>query len=113
MLEESCLNDLYRYGYILIKLCSYLWQILQRLTRLCVQETAEPGAKKSRKHEQRLLRNMNACAVVLELLQIPYDKVNIREQEKSAFVCEAPHDKTNKMTVGPAKTQISLGICPV
>ena len=26
---------------------------------------------------------------------------------------EAPHDKTNKMTVHPAKTQISLGICPV
>ena len=26
---------------------------------------------------------------------------------------EPPHDKTNKMTVRPAKTQISLGICPV
>ena len=26
---------------------------------------------------------------------------------------EPPHDKTNKMTVCPAKTQISLGICPV
>ena len=26
---------------------------------------------------------------------------------------EPPHDKTNKMTVGPAKTQISLGFCPV
>ena len=26
---------------------------------------------------------------------------------------ELPHDKTNKMTVRPAKTQISLGICPV
>ena len=24
-----------------------------------------------------------------------------------------PHDKTNKMTVRPAKTRISLGICPV
>ena len=29
------------------------------------------------------------------------------------FVFEPPHDKTNKMTVCPAKTQISLGICPV
>ena len=27
--------------------------------------------------------------------------------------CEPPHDKTNKMTVRPAKTQISLGIRPV
>ena len=26
---------------------------------------------------------------------------------------ELSHDKTNKMTVRPAKTQISLGICPV
>ena len=26
---------------------------------------------------------------------------------------EPPHDKTNKMAVRPAKTQISLGICPV
>ena len=26
---------------------------------------------------------------------------------------EPPHDKPNKMTVRPAKTQISLGICPV
>ena len=26
---------------------------------------------------------------------------------------EPPRDKTNKMTVRPAKTQISLGICPV
>ena len=24
---------------------------------------------------------------------------------------QLPHDKTNKMTVRPAKTQISLGIC--
>ena len=26
---------------------------------------------------------------------------------------EPPHDKTNKMNVCPAKTQISIGICPV
>ena len=26
---------------------------------------------------------------------------------------EPPHDKTNKMAVRPAKTQTSLGICPV
>lgn len=32
--------------------------------------------RKSRKQQQRLLRNMGAHAVVLELLQIPYEKVN-------------------------------------
>ncbi|XP_029648662.1 inositol 1,4,5-trisphosphate receptor type 1 isoform X5 [Octopus sinensis] len=48
-------------------------EILLRLTKLCVQETSE-GNKKPRKHEQRLLRNMAAHSVVLELLQIPFDK---------------------------------------
>ena len=47
--------------------------ILQRLTRLCVQETADPYVKKPKTHEQRLLRNMSAHQVVLELLQIPYE----------------------------------------
>ena len=50
-------------------------EILLRLIRLCVQEAH--GAKKPRKHEQRLLRNMGAHQVVLELLQIPYDKVSL------------------------------------
>ena len=31
----------------------------------------------------------------------------------SFFLSEPPHDKTSKMTVRPAKTQVSLGICPV
>ena len=29
------------------------------------------------------------------------------------YIFEQRHQKTNKMAVGPAKTQISLGICPV
>lgn len=48
-------------------------QILERLTGLCVQD--QGGTKKPRKHEQRLLRNMGAHLVVLELLQIPFEKV--------------------------------------
>ena len=47
--------------------------ILERLTRLAMQEHG--GSKKPKKHEQRLLRNMGAHAVVLELLQIPFEKV--------------------------------------
>ncbi|KAG1683402.1 Inositol 1,4,5-trisphosphate receptor [Nymphon striatum] len=53
--------------------CQRLKKILQRIISLCVQETSS-GGYKPRKHEQRLLRNMGAHAVVLELLQIPYDK---------------------------------------
>ena len=48
-------------------------EVLERLTKLCVQST--PVGNKPRKHEQRLLRNMGAHSVVLELLQIPYEKV--------------------------------------
>ena len=33
------------------------------------------------------------------------------QKKKKSF--EPRHDKTNKMSVRPAKTQISLGICPV
>ena len=35
------------------------------------------------------------------------------EAENKIDINEPPHDKTNKMTVCPAKIQISLGICPV
>ncbi|CAM1322938.1 ITPR1 (predicted), partial [Pycnogonum litorale] len=52
--------------------CQRLKKILQRMISLCVQEYQ--GSLKPRKHEQRLLRNMGAHTVVLELLQIPYDK---------------------------------------
>lgn len=50
-------------------------QILLRLSRLCVQEGL--SGRKSKKQQQRLLRNMGAHAVVLELLQIPYEKVSM------------------------------------
>ncbi|KAK3103047.1 hypothetical protein FSP39_016030 [Pinctada imbricata] len=62
-------------------------QILIRLTKLCVQETNEPGVRKAKKHEQRLLRNMSAPNVVLELLQISYetnDDIRMHEVMKYA-----------------------------
>ncbi|XP_070192864.1 inositol 1,4,5-trisphosphate-gated calcium channel ITPR1-like isoform X2 [Littorina saxatilis] len=46
--------------------------ILSRLTRLCLQDLGVE-VKKPRKHEQRLLKNMGAHQVVLDLLKIPYD----------------------------------------
>uniref|UniRef100_A0A669DHK4 Inositol 1,4,5-trisphosphate receptor n=1 Tax=Oreochromis niloticus TaxID=8128 RepID=A0A669DHK4_ORENI len=54
------------YNYRVVK------EILLRLSRLCVQEGL--SGRKSKKQQQRLLRNMGAHAVVLELLQIPYEK---------------------------------------
>ena len=35
------------------------------------------------------------------------------QELKEETSCEPRHDKTNKISVRPAKTQISLGICPV
>ena len=55
-------------------------EILERLMKLCVSDVG--GEKKPKKHEQRLLRNMGAHAVVLELLQIPYEKVNWESGEE-------------------------------
>ncbi|XP_046882482.1 inositol 1,4,5-trisphosphate receptor type 1-like isoform X8 [Hypomesus transpacificus] len=62
------------YNYRVVK------EILLRLSRLCVQEGL--SGRKSKKQQQRLLRNMGAHSVVLELLQIPYEKgEDIRMQE--------------------------------
>ncbi|XP_071815438.1 inositol 1,4,5-trisphosphate receptor-like isoform X4 [Apostichopus japonicus] len=47
-------------------------EILKSLSSLCV--TYCTTTRKNQKHEQRLLRNMKAHGVVLELLQIPYDE---------------------------------------
>lgn len=42
---------------------------------MCVLEGI--SGKKNKKQQQRLLRNMGAHSVVLELLQIPYEKVRV------------------------------------
>ncbi|XP_066920904.1 inositol 1,4,5-trisphosphate-gated calcium channel ITPR1-like isoform X2 [Clytia hemisphaerica] len=52
-------------------------KILQRLCDLCL--TAD--GKRNRKHEQRLLRNMGAHNVVLDLLGIPYEKSDMQMRE--------------------------------
>uniref|UniRef100_A0A4W3IX07 Inositol 1,4,5-trisphosphate receptor n=1 Tax=Callorhinchus milii TaxID=7868 RepID=A0A4W3IX07_CALMI len=55
-------------------------EVLIRLSKLCVQEGS--SVRKSRKQQQRLLRNMGAHTVVLDLLQIPYEKAeDLRMQE--------------------------------
>ncbi|KAI4905751.1 hypothetical protein NFI96_018688 [Prochilodus magdalenae] len=51
----------------------FVKEILLRLSKLCVMECL--SGRKNKKQQQRLLRNMGAHSVVLELLQIPYEKV--------------------------------------
>nr|XP_056703464.1 inositol 1,4,5-trisphosphate receptor type 2 [Euleptes europaea] len=50
-------------------------EILIRLSKLCVQN------KKCRNQQQRLLKNMGAHCVVLDLLQIPYEKTDEKMNE--------------------------------
>jgi len=52
-------------------------QILQRFCDLCLTK----DKNQNRKHEQRLLKNMGAYTVVLDLLQIPYEKSDVRMRE--------------------------------
>ncbi|XP_062843047.1 inositol 1,4,5-trisphosphate receptor type 1 isoform X3 [Trichomycterus rosablanca] len=64
--DKNKMESTSSYNYRVVK------EILIRLSRLCVQEGV--SGKKSMKQQQRLLRNMGAHSVVLELLQIPYEK---------------------------------------
>ena len=86
-----------------------------------------------RKHDYCLQRrvcrsNRNSCnhpSVNLYSKQIVWQKNStcsylahtcswyIYNKNSLRFTNELPRDKTNKMVVRPAKTQISLGICPV
>lgn len=80
-------------------------EILLRLTKLCVQECPETGGKKPRKHEQRLLRNMAAQLVVLELLQIPFDKnQDVRMQE----IMKLAHEFLQSFCLGNPANQALL-----
>ena len=53
---------------------------------------------------------------VSDLLFTLFDVRRLWRRERADFVLflyEPPHDKINRMTVRPAKTQISMGIRPV
>uniref|UniRef100_A0A452SNZ2 Inositol 1,4,5-trisphosphate receptor n=1 Tax=Ursus americanus TaxID=9643 RepID=A0A452SNZ2_URSAM len=78
-------------------------QILIRLSKLCVQESA--SVRKSRKQQQRLLRNMGAHAVVLELLQIPYEKA---EDTKMQEIMRLAHEFLQNFCAGNQQNQALL-----
>ncbi|XP_066529146.1 inositol 1,4,5-trisphosphate-gated calcium channel ITPR1 isoform X3 [Hoplias malabaricus] len=85
------------YNYRVVK------EILLRLSKLCVQEAA--SGKKSKKQQQRLLRNMGAHSVVLELLQIPYEKgEDIRMQE----IMKLAHEFLQNFCAGNQQNQALL-----
>lgn len=81
-------------------------QILVRMNRLCVTKGQGPtSSPKPRKHEQRLLRNMGAHCVVLDLLEIPYDtKEDIRMNE----LMRLAHEFLQNFCLGNAQNQALL-----
>uniref|UniRef100_A0A3Q3WHJ7 Uncharacterized protein n=1 Tax=Mola mola TaxID=94237 RepID=A0A3Q3WHJ7_MOLML len=88
--------------YNIIMLCVCVcFQILLRLSKLCVQEGN--SGKKSKKQQQRLLRNMGAHSVVLELLQIPYEK-DVRMQE----IMKLAHEFLQNFCAGNQQNQALL-----
>ncbi|XP_025891267.1 inositol 1,4,5-trisphosphate receptor type 1 [Nothoprocta perdicaria] len=85
------------YNYRVVK------EILLRLSKLCVQESA--SVRKSRKQQQRLLRNMGAHTVVLELLQIPYEKA---EDTRMQEIMKLAHEFLQNFCAGNQQNQALL-----
>ncbi|XP_039235903.1 inositol 1,4,5-trisphosphate receptor type 2 isoform X1 [Pipra filicauda] len=73
-------------------------EILIRLSKLCVQN------KKGRNQQQRLLKNMGAHLVVLDLLQIPYEK----SDEKMNEVMNLAHTFLQNFCRGNPQNQVLL-----
>uniref|UniRef100_A0A3Q3QFR2 Inositol 1,4,5-trisphosphate receptor n=1 Tax=Monopterus albus TaxID=43700 RepID=A0A3Q3QFR2_MONAL len=85
------------YNYRVVK------EILLRLSKLCIQEGS--SGRKSKKQQQRLLRNMGAHSVVLELLQIPYEKgEDVRMQE----IMKLAHEFLQNFCAGNQQNQALL-----
>uniref|UniRef100_A0A8C6ZR43 Inositol 1,4,5-trisphosphate receptor n=1 Tax=Nothoprocta perdicaria TaxID=30464 RepID=A0A8C6ZR43_NOTPE len=76
---------------------------IAELDKLCVQESA--SVRKSRKQQQRLLRNMGAHTVVLELLQIPYEKA---EDTRMQEIMKLAHEFLQNFCAGNQQNQALL-----
>uniref|UniRef100_A0A3Q2XTS0 Inositol 1,4,5-trisphosphate receptor type 1 n=1 Tax=Hippocampus comes TaxID=109280 RepID=A0A3Q2XTS0_HIPCM len=93
--KKSSTESTSNYNYRVVK------EILLRLSMLCVQEGS--SGKKNKKQQQRLLRNMGAHCVVLELLQIPYEK-DVRMQE----IMKLAHEFLQNFCAGNQQNQTLL-----
>ncbi|KAK7867408.1 hypothetical protein R5R35_003837 [Gryllus longicercus] len=79
-------------------------QILIRMNKLCTQVCAG-GVVKPRKHEQRLLRNVGVHIVVLDLLQVPYDK---KEDVRMNELMRLAHEFLQNFCLGNQQNQVLL-----
>ncbi|KAG7164639.1 Inositol 1-4,5-trisphosphate receptor-like [Homarus americanus] len=79
-------------------------QILLRMNKLCVTQSSH-GNLTPKRNEQRLLRNMGIHSVVLELLQIPYDK---KEDKRMNELIELAHQFLQNFCLGDRPNQALL-----
>ncbi|XP_069940179.1 inositol 1,4,5-trisphosphate receptor isoform X5 [Cherax quadricarinatus] len=79
-------------------------QILVRMNKLCVTQSSH-GNLTPKRNEQRLLRNMGIHSVVLELLQIPYDK---KEDKRMNELIELAHQFLQNFCLGDRPNQALL-----
>lgn len=64
--------------------------------------TTATAIKKPRKHEQRLLRNVGVHTVVLDLLQVPYDRKGDRRMDE---LMELAHEFLQSFCLGNPQNQ--------
>lgn len=74
------------------------------MNKLCTQ-VGLGGNIKPRKHEQRLLRNVGVHTVVLDLLQIPYDK---KEDVRMNELMRLAHEFLQNFCLGNQQNQSLL-----
>lgn len=75
------------------------------MNRLCIQPGPGGTSIKPRKHEQRLLRNVGVHTVVLDLLQIPYDK---KEDVRMNELMRLAHEFLQNFCLGNQQNQSLL-----
>jgi inositol 1,4,5-triphosphate receptor type 1 len=73
------------------------------MNKLCTQTIG--GLVKPRKHEQRLLRNVGVHTVVLDLLQIPYDK---KEDIRMNSLMRLAHEFLQNFCLANQQNQVLL-----
>ena len=99
-------------GYERIQVFFMMWQYFRDVVKLTAQFVARNGRqfltnlmnREQRNYQFDFLRPQHSLFNYFTKLVEQYTKVRKYEPR---------HDKTNKMSVGPAKTQISLGIRPI
>ncbi|KAI0235730.1 Inositol 1,4,5-trisphosphate receptor type 1 [Lamellibrachia satsuma] len=79
-------------------------EVLEQLTEKCVERTLEGVEPCTCRHEQLLLKNMGAHKVILELLQVHYDK----DDQKMKDLIKAAHSFLQNFCLGNPENQTLL-----